>query len=203
MNKTKITWQWLSVVLLVITVFAPPAIAGNLNPSALPGPTMKTLDQTPAKDEVIPPWSQTLPASERFKLVLGGEAVLDKETGLVWDRNMLRYSWATWPNAFSICYNSTVGVRRGWRLPTAAELASLMDPAVSGEPKLPSGHPFTGVTETGYLNRTYWSATRDATDTMKVWLVNFGYGNSISNWTFTGVGNYVWCVRGGQGLDAQ
>src|SRR3954467_14198402 len=40
-----------------------------------------------SKVDVIPPaWSQTLPAAERFQLVLGGAGVLDKETGLVWEK---------------------------------------------------------------------------------------------------------------------
>jgi len=34
-------------------------------------------------DRIPPAWSQTLPAAQRFMLVMGGAAVLDKETGLV------------------------------------------------------------------------------------------------------------------------
>ena len=64
MRKKHITWQWLSAAIISLLMVSAPALAGSLNPSAPPGPTMKTLDQAPAKDEVIPPWSQTLPASD-------------------------------------------------------------------------------------------------------------------------------------------
>ena len=38
----------------------------------------------------------------------------------------------------------TVGGTKGWRLPSVAELASLVDPANSN-PALPTGHPFSNV----------------------------------------------------------
>jgi hypothetical protein len=57
----------------------------------------------------------------------------------------------------------------GWRLPTAAELMSLMDPTVASggelelQPRLPVGHPFAvGGTFGGVQRGWYWTAsTRD------------------------------------------
>lgn len=70
--------QWI-IVLATITIFMTTAMflpalvrSGDLEPSAPPGSTMKTLD------EVLPTWSQKLPASERFVLVLDGAGVLLK-----------------------------------------------------------------------------------------------------------------------------
>jgi len=93
-----------------------------------------------------PPWSQRLPVSERFKLVLDTgilmpqyPAVLDKETGLVWERDT-NNTMGDWYDACDYCYNLALGGRKGWRLPTVEELSSLVDPLKSN-PSLPDGHP--------------------------------------------------------------
>ena len=193
MRMEKRRWLWFAVILAVLAGFTAPAFAGSLEPSAAPGPTMKTLDQIP------PTWDQVLPASERFKLVMGGAAVLDKETGLVWEQSpgTGAYTW-DWSgsNAQYQCNNKTVGGRKGWRLPALQELASLVDTSVSGFPRLPSGHPFSNV-----QSYYYWSAATSASNTTIAWVVDFSFGN-VSNFDKTNT-VFVWCVRGGQGNDAQ
>ena len=193
MSRKKIRWQWLSAVIISLMMFSTPALAGDLNPSAPPGPTMKTLDQIP------PTWDQILPASERFKLVMGGAAVLDKETGLVWEKSpgTGTYTW-DWSgnNAGYYCNDKNVGGRKGWRLPALQELASLVDTSVPGTPKLPSGHPFTNVQSSGY-----WSATTGANYTIYAWYVDLG--NGYVGYSDKATNGYVWCVRGGQGHDPQ
>ena len=198
MRSKNIRWQWLSAVIISLFMISVgiPAFAGDLNPGAPPGPTMKTLNQIP------PTWDQVLPASERFKLVMGGAAVLDKETGLVWEQSP-DTGFQTWSDAQHACIYKTVGGRRGWRLPKVQELESLVDTSVSGSLALPSGHPFSNV-EVQY---DYWSATADANDSTIAWLASFYKGD------YRGLGclppngkscsYFVWCVRGGQGPDAQ
>jgi len=145
-----------------------------------------------------PPWSQKLEAAERFELVLKKwngvmwvySAVLDKETGLVWQRdtdNTLR----SHNEAFTYCYNKEIGGRRGWRLPTVEELSSLVDPLRS-EPSLPVGHPFTNV-----KSYVYWSSSSYPTNPYGGWVVDF-YNGLAFNYSNTG---YVRCVRGGHGHD--
>ena len=87
-----------------------------------------------------------------------------------------------------------VSRRKGWRLPTIEELASLVDPK-KVNPALPNGHPFEDA-----QSSNYWSSTTTASNTNFARGVNFFtslvFSNDKSN------GNFVWCVRGGQGHDA-
>jgi len=144
---------------------------------------MKTLDEIP------PTWSQKLPAAERFVIVLDGGAVLDKETGLVWEKSPATTA-RTWSSAVSYCYTRTVGGRKGWRLPTVEELASLIDTTRSN-PALPGGHPFLNV-QSNY----YWSSTTVEGYTDYAWAVSL-YLGLVTNDLKTGA-IYVWPVRGGQ-----
>ncbi|MBF8276690.1 MAG: uncharacterized protein HW390_1763 [Candidatus Brocadiaceae bacterium] len=148
-----------------------------------------------SKGFVPPAWSQKLRASERFQLVLDNAAVLDKETGLVWEKSPDTTA-RNWAGAISYAYMKTVGGRKGWRLPTVEELASLVDPTQSN-PSLPSGHPFTNV-----RSDYYWSSTTLAFSTSNAWGVDFSDGG-VDGLDKSNDGYYVWCVRGGQGYNAQ
>jgi hypothetical protein len=139
----------------------------------------------------MPAWDQKLPASTRFVVLLdwGSEAVLDRDTGLVWEQAPATVD-QIWANARGACLNSTKGGRRGWRLPSIAELASLVDPSVSpGSPTLPPGHPFTNVLSLGY-----WSATTSADDSSLAWIVVFQ--NGLATRSSKPGALLVWCVRG-------
>ena len=100
-----------------------------------------------------------------------------------------------WTPACSHCYQREVGGRKGWRLPTIEELASLVDKSVSGSPKLPAGHPFTNV-----QSYYYWSSPTSAGFTSFAWNVCF-YDGGV-NYYDKSNDFYVWCVRGGYGHDA-
>ncbi|HYC53766.1 MAG TPA: DUF1566 domain-containing protein [Candidatus Binatia bacterium] len=140
----------------------------------------------------LPSWDVVKPAQARFKVLtaFGGEAVLDKETGLVWET-----TWngsATYRNALRQCALSTVGGRAGWRLPAVEELTSLIDPAET-TPALPAEHPFGGVS----LGTTYWSTNEDEADESSIVTVNFDiFGLSTTSKTTS---RPFVCVRGGRG----
>src|SRR5262245_35534529 len=111
-----------------------------------------------------PSWDQTLPASTRF-IVLSNwnnEAVLDRETGLVWQRSPI--GEAAWAQASENCINARTGGRGSWRLPTINELSSLFDPTLTTSPFLPAGHPFTGLPPPFGLGANFWSSTLSALD---------------------------------------
>jgi len=100
-----------------------------------------------------PSWDQKL-TTNRFVILANwnNEAVIDRETGLVWERSPDAVQ-RDWILAQTHCMNRLVGGRKGWRLPGPQELASLIDPTVPGPgPKLPAGHPFTGVLSSDYCS---------------------------------------------------
>ena len=118
------------------------------------------------------------------------------ETGLVWEQSPST-STLTWLAAQSRCNQLHVGNRKGWRLPTIQELTSLIDPNnPGGNPDLPPGHPFTNV-----QSSSYWSATTYAAFVSSAWGVNFSVG-AVTTFDKTDT-LFVWCVRGGQGVDPQ
>lgn len=150
------------------------------------------------KDKYPPSWYQILSADKRFVLVMNDEAVLDKETGLVWERSP-GTTKTDWHTAMDVLVNKIIGGRKGWRLPTYEELASLVDPSQQN-PALPLGHPFLTVQ---YSNTDYyWSATTlyRATDNARG--VEFKQGAIIYGAKYnTQANGLTWCVRGGYGYN--
>jgi hypothetical protein len=147
-----------------------------------------------------PSWDQTLPASTRFVVLsnFNSQAVLDRETGLVWEKSPST-SAVNWFVASFHCIDLNSGGRTGWRLPTIQELLSLVDRSVPPPgPTLPSGHPFTNV-----QSSFYWSATSRDLNATDAWAVGFVNGDELSFGKSGVGGNLAWCVRGGQGPDAQ
>jgi hypothetical protein len=155
------------------------------------------LSGSPAGAANVPgAWDQTLEAKKRFEVLtnMNSEAVLDKETGLVWEQSP-SMSTFDWYSAQRHCNRLITGGRLGWRLPTIQELASLMDPTQSN-PALPPGHPFGNV-----QSSIYWSATTSASNPDNAW---FGYFFNVTVFLIPKSESWnAWCVRGGQGVDPQ
>ena len=192
---------------------------GDLEP---PAPPDKGTIQIP------PTWHQVLPAddgpligtinafpdpcnSSRFRCVMPtaanptGEAVLDNETGLVWERtpSTLEARWALIPG---FCLISRDGGRFGWRAPKAEELFSLGNLS----PGLPIGHPFigVGVDSSGQFAggfADFWTITTSSlSDTQaRFWTIFDTAGGPEGSPGRAGKSTEKrgWCVRGGQGYD--
>lgn len=133
-------------------------------------------------------WDKTIAGSARWTLVLENEAALDKETGLVWQRNTddtIRDYYV----AETYCYGLNLGGRMGWRMPTMEELTSLVDRSQIN-PALPTGHPFTNP-----RSSSYWSSSTHAGYPDYAWHVHFDNGDV--NWHHKSTNYYVRCVRAG------
>ncbi|HSB68325.1 MAG TPA: DUF1566 domain-containing protein [Candidatus Methylomirabilis sp.] len=176
-----------AMVLLAVVGFSVTVLAGNLDPPGAPAPTMKTLDQIP------PTWSIKLQCDTsqncpRFVVLadFANEAVLDKETGLVWQRSLDTTTY-NWQGAQIYCFGRSDGQRFGWRVPAMEELSSIL-------PFLPAGHPFANIQASAY-----WSATTLAQDDAQAWTMN----GTTKGWHAKTEVYRVWCVRGGQGYDGR
>jgi hypothetical protein len=186
---------------------------------ALIGLGLATFAVTPAHAQTTangpyyatPSWDQTLPAATRFIVLsnFNSEAVLDRETGLVWTRSPNTVA-RTFDSASNHCVTRSTGNRAGWRLPTHNELASLFDPSFPPQnpsaPPLPSGHPFTGIPAIGF----FWSVNQHVSSPnsrLTVGYDTFPPGILLvlggSSNVALGAENFVWCVRGGLQPNAQ
>lgn len=204
----KAGWMIAGVLALyVLSALAGAVTGGPLDPPGAPGPTMRTIDTIP------PSWFRLLNSgdgagdgcgSSRFVCVLGGQGVFDAETGLVWQRDASANA-AIWSDAVNYCRDLVIADRKGWRLPTAPELSTLID--MSGTfGRVPDNDPFIGIqmSEASPLD-PYWTSTDDAATAGFATVVQFAFG-SLQGWPKDGSPSSValervWCVRGGPASD--
>jgi hypothetical protein len=187
--KRKKSMKKVMAVAVAITAPILPSVvnAGTLDPAAAPAPTMRTLE------ELKPAWNRIIPADQRFVDALDGNAVLDKETGLVWDKSPDTNA-VSWHDAMAACFTKRKGERLGWRVPTLDELASLLDTTQMTAPHLPEGNPFSNV-----QNGSYWTSTVDADDSIYAFRVSTVTGvDAKSIGALKTTSSYVWCVRSGK-----
>ncbi|HKR11667.1 MAG TPA: DUF1566 domain-containing protein [Pyrinomonadaceae bacterium] len=140
-------------------------------------------------------WDQT--STARFQVIapLASQAVLDRDTNLVWERSPSTGAF-TWFGAHDRCNRLVVGNRMGWRVPTIQELTSILSIG-SAPDNLELGHPFINPPTLGLV---IWSSTASAVNANNAWGMNLP-GN---------VGGFpkgslarCWCVRFRQGPDTQ
>lgn len=161
--------------------------------------TMWLVGEATAEAIDLRSWDRKINDETRFRVLaqFDNDAVLDRETQLVWQRTP-DATKRVWGAALSSCYGSRVGGRGGWRLPTMEELTSLIDPTQKSPP-LPLGHPFNLSNVTGDV----WSATTtphvDPPHAFTQDVIATGFlGGSQKKFSLNN-----WCVRGGQGMHGQ
>jgi hypothetical protein len=137
-------------------------------------------------------WGKKYPASERFVVLsqFNNQAVLDKETQLVWERQPAGAK-VLWDQARQTCAVKPVGGRSGWRLAALNELTSLYD----ATPGLPAGHPFVmgGPLAAPFW---FWTATVDARSSHDTtWTFEFKPGSLPYPQYNTQFTFRAWCVR--------
>ena len=153
-----------------------------------------------------PSWDQTLPAATRFIVLsnMNSEAVLDRETGLVWQRTAGDSTRNWFDSQHFDCMISSTGGRMGWRMPQMHELLSLIAPRTpDGTPMLPPGHPFI-INPAGGIPFRFWTASTDAKDTNWAFILDLnnptgGFGEVVKT---VNDAARAWCLRGGgDGID--
>jgi hypothetical protein len=173
----------------IVAMLASGARGGPLDPAGTPASTMHTLDDSPVV------WDRALPAndgpdschSSRFLCVLGSGAVLDRETGLVWQRTPPSGT-ESWVLAVEDCMNAQLGGRSGWRLPRIEEYRTLLD--ATGV--LPAGHPFSNVLTS--LADYYWSASSNIGFPDEAYIAGFQLSQSALV-EAKSLAAHPWCVR--------
>lgn len=142
-----------------------------------------------------PSWDMTVPCPTaancpRFVVLanFANEAVLDVETGLVWQRSLNRFPNNTWDRAQDACLSLTLGGRSGWRLPSYPESRSLLEG--NSPPELPAGHPFKAIGQF----KSFWTSTTWPPDHNSAY-VFFNTDGIVSNAPKSNQES-IWCVRG-------
>ncbi len=136
-------------------------------------------------------WDKNYPEAARFQKLAAfqNQAVLDKNTGLVWEQAP-GPELMLWSDAAGWCLAKTVGLTRGWRLPSVMELVSVLAVEPGGQAFVPPVFTFAG----GFV-APWWTATTMAPDPGTAWTVD-DRGHIITSGGKQFGTNLAWCVRG-------
>jgi hypothetical protein len=194
---TRFAWMAAGIAgLYALSALAGVASGGSLDPPGAPASTMQSLA------DIAPSWHQKLLAndgdgagcgSQRFACVLGSTAVLDRESGIVWQRTPSAVA-VNWETAEQSCLNLATDGRTGWRLPTVHELRSLTEPGAIN-PSLPTGHPFT------VSINTKWTSTQSSVSPGETLAVTLTTGAVTSRPRGDFLTATPWCVRAPGGVE--
>lgn len=112
----------------------------------------------------------------------------DPKTGLVWQCEAA--GQMSWHEAMEYAKSLSLGGKTDWRVPTAAELETLLDRKTlydHARPLMREEIPFRD-------RRSYWSSTTFAPNTYSAWIVMFDGAYILSYYKSSSY--HVRCVRG-------
>ena len=153
-----------------------------------------------------PSWDQTIPAGQRFVVLsnFNNQAILDRETGLVWQKSPVALqpveggSAFTYDLAWQSCNFPNGTPRFGWRIPTLPEFLSLLDATLLGPAPvsnlLPTPNPFN--IPASALVSGFWTSTTVPGGPHWVTGLDGGIGYDSDD-----AAHGVLCVRGGSRTD--
>jgi hypothetical protein len=116
------------------------------------------------------------------------DTVTDSRNGLVWQRT-LGTANHYWPSAIAYCEDLDYASFKDWRLPTIAELESILD--LSRQMPAIDVDTFPGADQTEH----FWSSTVSAADSVEVWHVVLTDGSSHEDGAPDSQYKAVRCVR--------
>ncbi len=141
---------------------------------------MSSLVALSVQAQMCNPNIQKTKPDSQYELMNTNTEVLDKKTGLIWQRCALGMSWngntcvgtATnynWENALAQAATTASTTQIAWRLPNIKELKSLVETACYNQAINATIFPVTPA----YL----WSSSAYADSAYYAWFVNFNDGN--------------------------
>ena len=195
------------------------ALAGTLEPTAPPAPTMVTLQQIYDRQHGGDTCFDNFGANRFVECGATGfgtsnGTVKDVQTGLIWLKNANCFGATNWADAnikAATLASGQCGLTDGsqsgdWRVPTRAEWEAIIKPSCypsPGSPALPdklgtgcyaSGTPWA----TNVLTNLYWTSTTYSTaEPQFAWIGDVGRGLSGFS-AHKPSSSYVWPVRGGK-----
>jgi hypothetical protein len=183
MKKMKVRVKAIFVAFMAVVLLVPVmTMAGSLEPTAAPAPTMHTLEDIYQKLDAVTNTNIPLPSgfvlwsqNPRFAVwdpYTPGDntddLVLDRSTGLIWTRSYFG-AGLSWQSAIDYCKNMSFppgNDRHDWRLPTIEELTTLFEPyPATTYLALPVGSPFVIYSVGVY----WWSSTEFPDMAARAW----------------------------------
>lgn len=104
--------------------------------------------------------------ADRYEVNLAADTVLDRRTGLTWQRSVAQAQYNQ-ADGKTLC----TGLSGGWRLPSFKELLTLVDPTRAN----PSIDPVFANTPAAQ----FWTDTADAQAANRAWMISFADGRTV------------------------